>query len=318
MALPLSNVRILAIEQMQALPYATQLLSRFGADVVKVEPIGRGESGRQAMPAMVDPEGRNVGATFLRNNFNKRSICVDLKHPAGRELVLRLAPKFDVVAQNFAAGTIDRLGLGYEDVRKVHPNVVYLSVSGFGTLTPTTLRRLAGVRAGGRGDGRALHVPRRAGLPAAGVADGHARRHGLVAVRARRPAHRAVPPRAHRRGPARRHRHVRRHGRDGRRRRELLVARPEGRRLTRRSSTTPSGPRTAGSSSSAPASTSSTSSPRSSASPSGSTTRACPTRRRGSTTSTTSCAPRSRHGRRTRRSSRRRERSPRRASPPGR
>lgn len=134
---PLSGVRVLAIEQMQALPYATQLLARLGATVVKVEPPGRGESGRQALPAIQDPEGRQVGATFLRNNFNKRSICIDLKHPEGRELVLQLAPRFDVVAQNFKAGTIDRLGLGYEDVRRVHPAVVYLSVSGFGTVTPT-------------------------------------------------------------------------------------------------------------------------------------------------------------------------------------
>jgi len=128
---------VLAIEQMQALPYATQLLSRFGADVVKVEPPERGESGRQALPAMEDPEGRLVGCTFLRNNLNKRSICVDLKNPDGRELILRIAPEFDIVCQNFKAGTIDRLGLGYDDVAAVHPKVVYLSVSGFGTVTPT-------------------------------------------------------------------------------------------------------------------------------------------------------------------------------------
>ena len=81
-ALPLAGVRILAIEQMQALPFATQLLARLGADVVKVEPIG-GESGRMSLPAMADPEGRNVGATFLRSNLHKRSICVDLKSPRG-------------------------------------------------------------------------------------------------------------------------------------------------------------------------------------------------------------------------------------------
>ncbi len=134
---PLDDVRVLAIEQMQALPYATQMLARLGATVVKVEPPGRGESGRQALPAVEDPEGRLIGATFLRNNFNKRSIAVDLKNPDGRELVLRLAPRFDVVAQNFKAGTIDRLGLGYDDVKQVHPTVVYLSVSGFGTTNPT-------------------------------------------------------------------------------------------------------------------------------------------------------------------------------------
>jgi formyl-CoA transferase len=134
---PLADVRVLAIEQMQALPYATQMLSRLGASVVKVEPPGRGESGRQALPAVEDPDGRLMGATFLRNNFNKRSIAVDLKNPDGRALVLRLAPRFDIVCQNFKAGAIDRLGLGYDDVKAVHPKVVYLSVSGFGTTDET-------------------------------------------------------------------------------------------------------------------------------------------------------------------------------------
>jgi formyl-CoA transferase len=81
---------------------------------------------------MTDPEGRMVGATFLRANLNKRSVCVDLKAPAGRELVLRMAPQFDVVAENFKAGTAERLGLGYADLKAVHPSVIYLSVSGFG------------------------------------------------------------------------------------------------------------------------------------------------------------------------------------------
>src|SRR5205823_11342144 len=93
---PLDGVRILAAEQMQALPYATQLLARLGADVVKVEPPA-GESGRASQPAMLDPEGRPVGATFLRNNLGKRSVAIDLKTDAGRELFLELAPKFDVV-----------------------------------------------------------------------------------------------------------------------------------------------------------------------------------------------------------------------------
>jgi crotonobetainyl-CoA:carnitine CoA-transferase CaiB-like acyl-CoA transferase len=129
---PLDGVRILAIEQMQALPFATQLLGRLGAEVVKVEhPVG-GESGRGALPAMTDPDGNRAGATFLRNNLGKRSIGVDLKSDAGRDLVLRLAPRFDVVAENFKPGTMDRLGLGYADVAAVHPGAIYLSVSGFG------------------------------------------------------------------------------------------------------------------------------------------------------------------------------------------
>jgi crotonobetainyl-CoA:carnitine CoA-transferase CaiB-like acyl-CoA transferase len=128
---PLEGVRVLAAEQMQALPFGTQLMARMGADVVKVEPPA-GESGRAALPAMTDPNGQRCGATFLRNNLDKRSVGIDLKNPRGRELFLALVPHFDVVAENFKSGTMDRLGLGYADIAKVHPGAIYLSISGFG------------------------------------------------------------------------------------------------------------------------------------------------------------------------------------------
>jgi formyl-CoA transferase len=129
---PLQGVRVLALEQMQALPYATQLLARLGADVVKVEKPGPGESGRASQPAMIAPDGRPVGATFLRNNLGKRSVTIDVTTPEGRDLVLRLAPRFDVVAENFRPGVLDRLGLGVADLRAAAPRCIYLSVSGFG------------------------------------------------------------------------------------------------------------------------------------------------------------------------------------------
>jgi formyl-CoA transferase len=129
---PLEGIRILALEQMQALPYATQLLARLGAEVVKIESPGTGDLGRSSLPAMKDPEGRSVGATFLRNNLSKQSIAIDLKSKEGRELVLQLAPKFDVVCENFRAGAIERLGLGYDDLVAAHPSLIYCSLSGFG------------------------------------------------------------------------------------------------------------------------------------------------------------------------------------------
>ena len=129
---PLDGVRILAAEQMQALPYATQLLTRLGAEVVKVEHPVQGESGRGASPAMLDPQGRPVGATFLRNNFNKRSVGLDLKSPRGREIFVELAGRFDVVAENFKPGTMTRLGLDYAALSQRWPALIYLSVSGFG------------------------------------------------------------------------------------------------------------------------------------------------------------------------------------------
>ena len=138
---PLDGVRILAIEQLQALPFGTQLLARLGADVVKVEKPGTGESGRASLPAMEDPQGRPVGATFLRNNLNKRSVAIDIKQARGRELVLQMAPHFDVVAENFRSGVMARLGLGYDDIAKVAPRCIYLSVSGFGVTVDSPYRQ---------------------------------------------------------------------------------------------------------------------------------------------------------------------------------
>ena len=132
---PLEGVRILAAEQMQALPYATQLMAHLGADVVKVEHPKTGESGRGARPSLIDDDGREVGATYLRNNLSKRSIGIDLKAEEGCELFKRLVPHFDVVAENFKPGTMKRLGLGYNDIHQIEPRTVYVSISGFGNLT---------------------------------------------------------------------------------------------------------------------------------------------------------------------------------------
>jgi crotonobetainyl-CoA:carnitine CoA-transferase CaiB-like acyl-CoA transferase len=137
---PLDGIRVLAAEQMQALPYATQMLARLGAEVVKVEHPVHGESGRASTPAMLDPEGKKVGATYLRNNLNKRSLGIDLKSPEGRELFLALAGRFDVVAENFKAGTMDRMGLGYDVIAAAHPQVIYVSISGFGNSLETPYR----------------------------------------------------------------------------------------------------------------------------------------------------------------------------------
>ena len=197
---PLDGIRVLALEQMQALPFATQLLGRLGAEVVKVEAPGTGDLGRSATPAMADPDGRPVGATFVRNNLSKRSVVVDLKHPAGRDLVLRMAARFDVVAENFRAGAAERLGLGYDDVAAAHPSVVYLSISGFGRPVhdrhcPLPLRRLARAGLHRRGDERGLRV-QAPGRPAAGrLADGRARRHRHRAVRRDRHPGRPAPAR---------------------------------------------------------------------------------------------------------------------------
>ncbi len=131
---PLTGVRVLAAEQMQALPYATQLMAHLGADVVKIEHPVAGDQGRGARPMWTDADGRQVGATYLRNNLSKKSIALDLKHDEGRELFKRLVPRFDVVAENLKPGSMERLGLGYEDIAAIHPRAIYVSISGFGNL----------------------------------------------------------------------------------------------------------------------------------------------------------------------------------------
>lgn len=129
---PLDGVRVLAVEQMQALPYATQLLAQLGADVIKVEPPGRGDAGRLSQPALTDKDGRRVGATYLRNNLGKRSIAIDLKQAEGRALFERLVPHFDVVADNMRPGAMDALGLGPDATMRLAPRAIYLAISGFG------------------------------------------------------------------------------------------------------------------------------------------------------------------------------------------
>jgi crotonobetainyl-CoA:carnitine CoA-transferase CaiB-like acyl-CoA transferase len=129
--LPLSGLRVLAVEQMIAAPWATQFLARMGADVIKVEHPTRGDSGRASVPSVVGDDGRAVGATYLRSNLNKRSVAVDLAR--GAELVLRLAERCDVFVENHKAGALDRFGLGYAAVAARNPRIVYASVTGFGT-----------------------------------------------------------------------------------------------------------------------------------------------------------------------------------------
>ncbi len=136
-SLPLEGVRILAIEQMQAMPFATQLLAHLGADVVKIEHPKSGDSGRAAAPTIRDIDGRDVGATYLRNNLGKRSVGVNLKDPRGIELIKRLVAHYDVVTENFKPGTMNRLGLSYEALAMANPRIVYASVSGFGNLRPS-------------------------------------------------------------------------------------------------------------------------------------------------------------------------------------
>ncbi|MEB4209788.1 CoA transferase [Mycobacterium sp. 94-17] len=133
----LEGIRVVAAEQMIAGPWATQLLARLGAEVIKIEPT-TGESGRASVPTITGPDGRPVGATYIRNNLNKKSVGIDIKRRP--DLVHSLVAKCDVFLQNSKAGAMDRLGLGYRDLLAVNPRLIYVSVSGFGNTTDSPYR----------------------------------------------------------------------------------------------------------------------------------------------------------------------------------
>ena len=128
---PLRGIRILDFTHALAGPYCTMLLADLGADVVKIEQP-RGDLTRFAEPFAPDDELRAFGGYFQSVNRNKRSLVLDLKKPAGAEVFLRLLPSADIVVENFRAGVLERLGLGYERLRELKTALVYGSVRGFG------------------------------------------------------------------------------------------------------------------------------------------------------------------------------------------
>ena len=128
---PLDGVRVVDFTTMIAGPYGTMILADQGADVVKVEAPLRSDHVRRAGYAR-----RHFSAAFVNNNRNKRSISVDAKSPAGRQVLLDLAKGADVFVQNFRPGVMARLGLDYADLAAVKPDIIYVSMSGWGETGP--------------------------------------------------------------------------------------------------------------------------------------------------------------------------------------
>jgi crotonobetainyl-CoA:carnitine CoA-transferase CaiB-like acyl-CoA transferase len=128
---PMAGVKVLDLSIALTGPYAAALLADQGAEVIKVERPGIGDIARWIGVAV-----NGMTSLYLVCNRGKRSIVIDMTKPEGADLVRRLASRVDVVVQNFRPGVLDRLGLGYEDVRALNPGVVYCSLSGFGTEGP--------------------------------------------------------------------------------------------------------------------------------------------------------------------------------------
>ena len=127
---PLEGVRVLDLGRYYQAPYAAHLMAMAGAEVIKVEPVA-GEPMRRPPKS-----GSKASFALAMLSSNKRGITLNLKHPRGRELLLGLAPHVSVLIENFAAGVMDRLGVGYEALRARNPRLVYASGTGFGLTGP--------------------------------------------------------------------------------------------------------------------------------------------------------------------------------------
>jgi crotonobetainyl-CoA:carnitine CoA-transferase CaiB-like acyl-CoA transferase len=131
MALPLEGIRVIDLGQIFAAPYCTLQLAYMGAEIIKIEPPGVGETLRRP-----DQSPGGVNYAFLMLNANKKSVTLNLKHARGREILMRLLEDADVLVENYSSGVMDRLGLGYQQLSERFPRLVYASAKGYGSDGP--------------------------------------------------------------------------------------------------------------------------------------------------------------------------------------
>jgi len=136
---PLNGVRVLDLTGVVSGPFATMFLADQGADVLKIEPIS-GDITRRSR-ASIDKKGE-FSALFISSNRGKRSLAIDIKSAAGREVLTKLVAQADVLVQNFRPGTMERLGLGVDELRTRHPRLIYVSISGVGETGPYVKKRV--------------------------------------------------------------------------------------------------------------------------------------------------------------------------------
>ncbi len=128
----LAGVKVVDFTQFEAGPSCTESLAWLGAEVVKIENPGRGDPGRRLRPGHPDDDPWY----FHQFNANKKSLTLNLKTPRGLEIVKEMLKKADITIENMAPGTIERLGLGYDEVKKINPGIIYCQVKGFGSGSP--------------------------------------------------------------------------------------------------------------------------------------------------------------------------------------
>ena len=125
---PLAGLRVLELAQIMAGPTCGMMLADMGADVVKVEKLQGGDDAR----GYREPRVNGVSAPFMILNRNKRGIALDLKHPRGRDVLLRMVAHADVFTENYRRGALEKLGLGYDVLARINPGLIYCAVSGYG------------------------------------------------------------------------------------------------------------------------------------------------------------------------------------------
>jgi crotonobetainyl-CoA:carnitine CoA-transferase CaiB-like acyl-CoA transferase len=130
-ALPLLGLRVLDLSRVLAGPYCCSMLGELGAEVVKIERPGKGDENRRWGGLW-----RGESLDYMSVNRNKRDVTVDIKTAAGQEIIRRLAARSDVLVENFVGGTLEPLGLGYDDLRKLNARLVYCSISAYGSRGP--------------------------------------------------------------------------------------------------------------------------------------------------------------------------------------
>lgn len=130
MKMALDGVRVIDFTQMMLGPWGTQFLGDMGADIIKVErpEVGEWERGLECMGELLGGDS----PFFLAMNRNKRGLTLNLKDPQGKEIIYKLVETADIVTENYRPGVMDRLGLGYEDLRRINPSIVYVAGSGYG------------------------------------------------------------------------------------------------------------------------------------------------------------------------------------------
>ena len=198
MAGPLSHMRVLDLSRIMAGPWAGQILADLGADVVKVERPGAGDDTRGwGPPFLKDKSGRDTtdAGYFLAVNRGKRSIALDLADKDGQRIVRALAVRADIVLENFKTGTLEKFGLGYEDLRAVNPTLIHCSITGFGqsgqrrdqAAYDFMIQGMSGLMSvTGEADGKPGGGPQKVGVPIVDIMTGMYAAIAVLAALARR------------------------------------------------------------------------------------------------------------------------------------